>query len=361
MLQATVLVADDDMLHRELVRAALQGMCTVVEAEDAEAAVRIVQRTPVDLVVLDVVMPGQTGIAACRQIKALTNESVLVLLVTALHEREHRLAGLSAGADDFLTKPFDRTELRLRVDLFLRLRGQQRMIREQLVALQRLDALKDDLVSLLVHDLKHPLSGVFAWLSIARESAAPETMAELDQALGAAGRVRDAINDLLQIRALEQGQLTPARTQLPLADVVRGAIAGLAGSARERQVTLEQRTPPLMIAADATLVRRALDNLLANAIKYAPPSSTVEVIATAEEGLVRLEVSDRGPGVPDERKAELFTKFGTLDPATMRTRRGFGLGLYFVQLVAEAHGGHAGVRDRPDGGAVFELTLAVGH
>lgn len=356
-MQASILVVDDDVLHRELVRAALSDMCEVHEANDAEAALCLLAGRSIDLVVLDVVMPGETGIDACRKIKALTGRRVPVLLVTALSDREHRLAGLSSGADDFLTKPFDRTELRLRVDLFLRLRKQERQIEEQLLELQRLDALKDDLASLLVHDLKHPLTGVFAWLAIAKESAAPETAAELDNALAAATRVRDAINDLLQIRALEQGHLTAARDVVNVTEAVNAAIGAVDGAARERGITVQVLAHDLMVRADAPLLRRAVENLLANAIRHSPPSGLVEIAVTAREGGVRIEVADRGPGVPDERKEMVFTKFGMLDPGAMRTRRGFGLGLYLVQLVAEAHGGRASVCDRPGGGALFEVFL----
>ncbi|MCC7074028.1 MAG: hybrid sensor histidine kinase/response regulator [Deltaproteobacteria bacterium] len=355
--RATILVVDDDLLHRELVRAALADMCAVVEADCADAALRAVQRHAVDLVVLDVVMPGDSGIEACRAIKALTNGRVPVLFVSALQDREHRLAGLSAGADDFLTKPFDRTELRLRVDMFLRLRAQARTIREQLDALQRLDALKDDLASLLIHDLKHPLAGVFAWLAIARSSAPPEIADDLDQALSAAARVRDAINDLLQIRAFEQGRLVPVSKDLALHELVADVVSTHQGVAQGREVTLAVQTTPTTFAGDAQLLRRALDNLLANAIKYAPVASTIDVVVRHDGADVVIEVCDRGPGVPVDRRADLFTKFGALDPASLRTRRGFGLGLYLVQLVAEAHGGRTGVRDRPQGGAIFEIVV----
>ena len=352
-----ILVVDDDDLHRALVRSALEGMGLVLEAPDAEVALRVLKESPVDLVVLDVVMPGATGFELCRKIKELTGDKVPVLLATALRDREHRVAGLSAGADDFLSKPLDRAELRLRVDLFLRLRRQEKQIRQQLVELQRLDALKDDLVSVLVHDLKHPLSGVFAWLSLARDSAPAETAADLDLALADAGRVRDAVNDLLQIRALEQGQLRPSCGPEPLDALVAAAADSLRGAARERQLTLQVSAPSDSAELDATLVRHALENLIANAIKFAPAGSAVEITATVAEDQVHVAVLDRGPGVPDQHKAELFAKFRTLDPAAARARRGFGLGLYLVQLVAEAHGGSAGVHDRPGGGAAFELTL----
>ncbi len=357
--RATVLVVDDDLLHRELVRAALSDMCAVVEADCAEAALLAVQHHAVDLVVLDVVMPGDSGIEACRGIKAITGGRVPVLFVSALQDREHRLAGLSAGADDFLTKPFDRTELRLRVDMFLRLRAQARTIREQLDALQRLDALKDDLASLLIHDLKHPLAGVFAWLAIARTSAPAEIAGDLDQALTAAARVRDAINDLLQIRAFEQGRLVPAVKELALDALVADVVETHQAVAQGREITLARQLEATTVAIDAQLLRRALDNLIANAIKYAPVASTIDVVVRGGDTEVLIEVCDRGPGVPAERRADLFTKFGALDPSTLRSRRGFGLGLYLVQLVAEAHGGRTGVRDRDGGGAVFEIVLPV--
>jgi len=124
--------------------------------------------TPVDLVLLDVMMPQMSGMDVCRIIKRAAGEGayVPVLLLTALGAQEDRNRGLAAGADDFLTKPVDRHELLLRVRSFIKLRLQDELIRHQLDELRALDALKDDLVSLMVHDLRNPLSGLVGFLDV---------------------------------------------------------------------------------------------------------------------------------------------------------------------------------------------------
>src|SRR5207253_9406612 len=113
------------------------------------------------LVVLDVMMPGMNGFDACREIKRRHREPYLpVLLLTALTDQDSRILGFEAGADDFLSKPFDRRELLLRTRAFLRLRQQDDQIRRQLEELRQLDRLKDDLAALVVHDLRNPLAGL---------------------------------------------------------------------------------------------------------------------------------------------------------------------------------------------------------
>lgn len=352
-----VLVVDDEPHNRTLVRAILGATCEVLEACDARAAYEVLSRHPIDIVLLDVMMPGENGIAACRKIKAGASEYLPVLLLSGLTDQEDKNSGLGAGADDFLTKPVDRRELRLRVAAFLKLRAQERKIREQLVSLEKLAALKDDLASLLVHDLRNPLMGVVGWLQVLKREGEGSQLEAIDAALSAAARVREAVDDILQIRALESGALRIAPKSVDVDALVSDALASISGAARERGLTCIRNTTGVVARIDASLVRRSLENLLANAIKHGPRHTPLE-IETRTEGLdLCLSVSDYGRGVPAATKDTLFTKFGTLDPDAQRTRKGFGLGLYLVQLVAEAHGGTVAVRDRKGGGAIFELTL----
>ena len=130
--RSTILVVDDEELNRSLLRALLSASFDVLEASSGVAALEILGRAPVDLVLLDVMMPELDGFATCKLIKAQPRDSLLpVILVTALGEQEDRNRGLESGADDFLRKPVDRRELLLRVRSFLRLRGQEQIIRGQ--------------------------------------------------------------------------------------------------------------------------------------------------------------------------------------------------------------------------------------
>lgn len=359
-MRAHILVVDDDANNRALIRAWLGKTCHVHEAACASEAYAALDREPIDLVLLDVMMPGESGFDACRKIKTGARHFLPVLFFTALTDQGHRNQGLAAGADDFLGKPIDRQELQLRVEAFLRIRRQETQIREQLEALARLQALKDDLVSLLVHDLRNPLTGVFGWLHVIRSTATDELREDVEGALISAARVKDAIDDLLQIRAMEEGELRPNKAKACVVDIVDQALKSVAGAARERDLSILPRGSDAVAMVDDELLRRAVENLVSNAIKHAPRGSTIDVETRTEAGLVRVNVADRGPGIPDDKKHELFAKFGALDPVIRRARRGFGLGLYLVDLVAKAHGGSVGVRDREGGGSVFDIAVPVG-
>lgn len=360
--RTTVLVVDDEPLNRRLVAAILGGEHTVVAAADAAEAFEILAGGGIDLVLLDVRLPGMNGFDACAEIKRRHAEPFLpVVLLTALSDSDSRVRGFEAGADDFLSKPFDHRELVLRTRAFLGVRVRDEQIRAQLGELQRLEQLKDDLAALLVHDMRNPLAGLDGLLYLLADGATGEHAEIIGEALSASRVLRSSLEDLLKIRLLEQNELSLARTPVTLRAVAQEAALTLEGDARMRglriQVTGDER---LIVAVDAALLRRAIENLLANALRYAPPRSTVDVDVSAHDDSAEIAVADRGPGVPDDEKRAVFGKYRrsvesrVLGPAP---RCGTGLGLYLVKLASEAHGGSARVDDRADGGAVFRITL----
>lgn len=365
MDRAAILVVDDDHRNRALLRACLEDEHDVVEAASGEEALARAAAAPPDLVLLDVLMPGLGGHEVCRRLKALSGERFLpVILLTALSARDDRHRGLEAGADDFLNKPIDVHELTLRVRTFLRIRESQReldrqraIIRQQLEALQVLDALKDDLVSMLVHDLRNPLSGIVGLLGALREDASGATRADLELALATADRLREGIEDLLEVRVLEEGRVRLDRRPQPVAPLLEAARRAVEGAAKASQVEVAcEVEAELSACVDAKLIRRAVENVLINAVKHSPRGERVEVAARAEGERVVIAIADRGPGVPDAHKRGLFEKYARLT-APHVSRPGYGLGLYLVKLAAEAHGGLAWVDDRADGGALFQLAL----
>ncbi len=357
----TILVVDDDATNRALIRAYLNDDGRVVEAASGPEALQLLRAEPIDLLLIDVMMPGMSGYELCREVKGKTSRDVLlpVLMLTALTEQESRNAGLEAGADDYLNKPVNRHELRLRVAAFLKLRGQDRLIRRQVEELRQLDALKDDLVSLMVHDMRSPLAAVLAELDMLRSDIPDEALREgAVSAYAAAGRLREIVDDILQVRLLEEGKLNLSLQSCPISDIVKEAVAGVESVATERGVSVALALDGgLPLSVDRKLVRRAVENILANAIKYSPRSAFVEVQTRVAEGGIEVAVADRGPGIPDALKSKLFEKFGSVEMARGEARRGYGLGLYLVRLVASAHGGRTVAQNREGGGSVFGLWL----
>lgn len=358
-MPATILVVDDEPLNIELVTAILEHTYEVRGVTSSEAAYAVLARESVDLVILDVMMPRENGLDACRRIKAQVGRGTYlpVLLCTTLSDQQHRNAGLAAGADDFISKPFDRQELLLRVGAFLRLRHQERTIRAQLEALERVTALKDDLVSLLVHDLRNPLAGLLGALETIDDALAGEDATMLKNAIGAGYVLRDTIEDLLQIRLLEEDKLPLSRRPIAASSIVSAAFETLRGAAAARRVELRQHGDEAVVPVDFKLVKRAIENLVANAVRYSPAGAAVEVEHRVNDGILFLEVKDRGVGIPESKLSHLFSKYGGVDEEAQRTRRGFGLGLYLVDLVAQAHRGAVAVADRDGGGTTFRLVL----
>lgn len=369
----TILVVDDDPSNRKLLRACLESSYDVLEVDGASPALEMLARRAVDLVLVDVMMPGMDGLTLCRRIKAEQTHYLPVIILTALGRQDDRNAGLQAGADDFVSKPFDRHELLLRVRTFIRLREQeQRIVRQieelrdqeqvilrQVAELQARDALKDDLVSLLVHDLRNPLSGIAGFLDLLIEDSSDhETRSEAKLALEASGRMREILDDLLAVRLLEHGRLALSREVVPADLLLREAIASLSGAARARHVEIAEHSQGrAMLYADPKLVRRAIENLLSNALKYSPDGGLVRAAVRRSGSEVEIEIADRGCGVPPDFKHRVFQKFASVEAERGQARRGIGLGLYLVNLVATAHGGSTKVRDRKHGGAAFGLYL----
>jgi two-component system sensor histidine kinase/response regulator len=373
---ATILIVDDEPANRALVRAYFDSRYRLREAADGAQALEIVKSAPVDLVLLDVMMPHLSGIDVCQRIKQGNGDRpyLPVILLTALDAQEDRNRGLQAGADDFLTKPVDRHELLLRVQTFIRLRQQDQRIRQQLDELNRRDevirtqveelralgALKDDLVSLMVHDLRNPLTGIVGFLEVIQTKAEdPELRDDAQMAMEAGAHLKEILDDMLHIRVLESGAVQIHRELVEVDALVKDAITSICGAARARHVEISQVMDPLdsYIVADRKLVRRAIENLLTNALRYSPSGAIVQAAVRRIEDDVEIEIADRGEGIPDHLKALLFQKFGSIEASLGKSRLGVGLGLYLVRLVANAHGGRAVVRNRVGGGTSFALLL----
>src|SRR3989454_4693399 len=193
-IRPRVLIVDDDPLNRSLLRRVLGTTYAVMEADSGPRALALVASDDPDVVLLDVMMPGMSGYEVCRRIKARPDEPLLpVILLTALDGQDDRNEGLAAGADDFLSKPFDRRELLLRTRAFVHLRRNELLVRDQIRQLAELQALKDDLVSLMVHDMRNPLTGLLATLAMLAEEL-PEDPVQAQQdavkALDLAHRLR---------------------------------------------------------------------------------------------------------------------------------------------------------------------------
>lgn len=236
-----------------------------------------------------------------------------------------------------------------------------RRVQQQLAALQELEALKEHLSQLIVHDLQNPLAGVALTLDMLQASGGrAEGFPYLEDARRACRHLRALLSDLLDIGRMEEGKLALDVAEFSLEDVVEETLAELGPIAHDAQQRLEfaPGRPLPKVRADRALVYRVLANLVSNAIHHSPPGGAVTVAAEADPGGgVRVRVADRGEGIPAAWQDRIFEKYVRGDSAVARYRAGRGLGLTFCRMAVEAHGGRIGVESAPGRGSTFTFTL----
>ncbi|GGK81236.1 hypothetical protein GCM10012284_13970 [Mangrovihabitans endophyticus] len=213
---------------------------------------------------------------------------------------------------------------------------------------------------MVAHDLRSPLAHVSAYAELLREEAAEQWAQThrgfLDRLRAAAARMQELIDDLLTYATADSSTLRTA--DVDLGDLMAGIRADQ--MAADDPPHIEVAELPV-VTGDPTLLRQVLENLIGNAVKYSPPGrrAEVRVRATAERpGWHRIEVADRGIGIPEDQRVEVFDAF-----TRARGSEGYpgtGLGLAIVQRVVDRHGGVAGVEPNPGGGSLFWFTLASG-
>ncbi len=354
---ASILVVDDTVENlRLLVNMLGQAGYEVRPATGGRQALRAAELNPPDLILLDINMPDMNGHEVCRRLKGQESlRDIPVVFLTALNDVSEKVDAFNAGAADYVTKPFHVEEVLARVKTHLALQQSHRDLRA-------LEQLRDNLVHMVVHDMRSPLTALLGYLSLLQDAATnglgDEAAADLRAAIDAANVVRGMANELLDVSRLEEGKMPIERTPCDLASMAsdaRQALAGLDKSARI-EVCAEG---PIEAKCDEAIIRRVFENLVNNAIKHAPRGGRVGILVTAapDGRRVRVEVTDEGPGVPPGARQQIFEKFGTVVARRDQAYHSAGLGLAFCKLAVEAHGGAIGVDAGDPGGSVFWFEL----
>ena len=377
-----VLVVDDNFQNREVAEGHLVGAgYQAVQAESGEQALALLEGGAPwpDLILLDVLMPGLDGFETCRRIRALPGGmNVPILFLTALGDLGTHKAALDSGADDFLTKPINRTELLIRVRSLLRIKAlSDEQARNLAVISQQRDALveaqrqKEELTALIVHDLKNPLSSILSnvQFALSQEGLGGEERESLRDVLRASQSMVRMVLNLLDISRSEDGALEPHMSQFDL-----GGLLGEVVSEMERRIEDKEQTLKLTVAPDVTimkadrdLVRRILENLIDNAYKYGPRRATIHVEAALvpPEGggppsTVELRVRDQGEGIPAAYRQKIFEKYARVQGRSAHeVRNSHGLGLVFCRRAVDVHGGEIWVEENATRGSCFCVRLAL--
>jgi signal transduction histidine kinase len=371
-----ILVADDVEANVELLFDQLATLgYRVVTATDGPSALEACSTQHPDLCILDVSMPAgtlavddrSTGFEVCRRIKRDPRTArIPVIFITALNDTTDRVKAIEAGGDDFLTKPHNRQILSARVRSLLRLKFATDALEESYRKLRELEKVRDDLMKMIVHDLKTPLTAILGTIEMVMDGDFGVITADVRRALVNADlkgqELLDLIQDLLEVARIEE--TTIALDLMPIVpDVFLNELVtewSLRFEQEGATVTLEAIPGLPTLHADHGMLRRVFGNLLQNAITHSARAVHISLAARRDgPEHVLFTVADDGPGIPPEYHEVIFRKFERVKHAAAPRVRSSGLGLAFCKLAVEAHGGRIWLQSAEGKGSQFHFVLPL--
>ncbi|RMF18610.1 MAG: hybrid sensor histidine kinase/response regulator [Candidatus Dadabacteria bacterium] len=418
----SVLVVEDSPTQAVQIAADIEsGGHDVTLAGSAEEARDLLlnEGAQVDIVVSDIVMPGEDGFELCTWINAQPQfEGLPVILLTALRERGDVVRGINAGADSFVTKPYSAEFLLNQIDYLVRNRrdrdqghfdsmeinydGQVMTVtshprkivdlllstymnaieinrelfernnelsrmRDQLEKTNRelasANEQKNEFLGMVVHDLRHPIGTIRGYASFLRDAVEHEdkedALSLLDGVERSANRMLAIIEELLDVSAIESGKVKLRLTSVSIPALLQQTVELRRHDANTKgmQIHLSILDEPDAIEGDWSKLMQVFDNLLSNAIKYSPRGSRIDVRVGSGPGAVAVEVQDQGPGIAASEQELLFQPFSRTSSVPTGGEASTGLGLAIVRKLVEAHGGTIGVESESGQGSLFRVVL----
>ena len=354
----SVLVVDDTIENLRLLSDLLGEHGYEVRAvTTGRQALQAAEQAPPDLILLDISMPEMDGYEVCRRLKAAErSRDVPVIFLTASADTADMVLAFDAGGVDYVTKPFQFEEVLARVKAHVALRRAQSELAASYARLRDLEQLRDDLVSMVVHDMRSPLQSMLISLRMLEDSTSARLTGDdracLESALEGTRSLSRKANDLFDVSRLEACRMPVDQAIWDLTGMAHDVRSELGSLDAARPIEIDSEGA-VEVGCDGGLVRRVIENLVSNGIRHTPAGSGLRIAIARGDGRVRVAVQDEGPGVPAEARERIFQKFGTLHSTYHST----GLGLTFCKLAVEAQGGTIGVEPREPAGSTFWFEL----
>ena len=361
-----ILIVDDVVSNVLLLKILLTNekfqVCT---ASNGKQCIEVAQNEHPDLILLDVMMPDLNGFDTAVILKKdPSTQEIPIIFLTALNNPNDLVKGFQVGANDFLTKPFNKEELVMRVMHQIQLVAAKRIIVRQNEELKRTISNRDKMYSVIAHDLRSPMASIRMVLNLAVNVVSPEMVGDeifglLDKANRESEETHDLLDNLLKWTKSQTGRLNVVYQDIDLDDIVPGVVDIFKMIAEMKKIDLKYlpAEEKLIVRADNDMIKTIIRNFLSNAVKFTPAGKGIEVFYTREGDFARISVRDHGVGVAPERVETIFHKGET----TYGTggEEGSGLGLQLCQDFARKNGGEAQVESTLGEGSTFSFTIPL--
>lgn len=360
-----VLIVDDDAVCRMTTRVFLERYgLTCLLAASGEEALEVVGNGQADIVLLDYYMDGLSGIETCQRIRQdEAHGSLPVIFVTSSSDTETIVSAFGAGASDYITKPFHPEEAIARIRTHLHLSRLIKAQEQYIEALREAEKSRSKFLSVISHDLRNPISAIRGLAEYLKTgicgSLQPDQQEMAESIHSAAVTMQALVTDLLDYAKFGAGKMRLQPERFNLTELIAGALTlhRVYASEKAIQLIFDDHLADPMIEADPSQIRRVLDNLLTNAIKFSPRGTQTTVRTGPVDDDIVFHVEDEGPGIPEGEESTLFDEFGTTSVKPTGGEPSSGIGLSVVKKIVEAHGGSIEVSNAEKGGARFTVIL----
>lgn len=362
-----VLVVDDVKTNVLLLKVMLeQEKLQVSTAQDGYEALDILSKEKIDLLLLDVMMPGINGFDLAEQLKSTAKFAAIpILFITALSSTEEIVKGFQLGGSDYITKPFNREELIARVRHQISLIYAKEVILQQTEELKQAIEARDKLYAVIAHDLRSPISSLKMILNVltlnAKESQLDDNFTEmLDSGNEISEQVFSLLDNLLKWTKSQLGFLEPIFQAFNLKEIVSGVAEVLQPSAKLKKVDFELQLAPMVAASiDIDIMKTVLRNLIANAIKFSYPNSTITISLKKTDHEAIVEVRDQGCGISPENQMKLLSKMSRFTTSGTAGEEGTGLGLLISHQFIQLHHGELFLESEEGKGSCFGFRIPL--
>jgi signal transduction histidine kinase len=380
----TLLLVDDEPRNLDVLVAVLEDPAyTLLRADNAEDALKVLLGHEIAAIVLDIKMPGMSGFELAETIKGTKRfRQIPILFITAyLMDDQNMIAGYGAGAVDYLTKPINPQVLRQKIAVFAELFRKTRALAElnetleervkertfelekSEAALRAADRQKDEFLAILAHELRNPLAPLSMGVDILFKHLAPHgspivggTLLRMKRQLDHMVRL---IDDLLDVSRITSGSMELKKERTNLATIIQMAAESARPFLERRNHTVSvDAQVPVFAVADDTRVAQVLGNLLHNAAKFTPNGGVIKIELRREGAEAVIRVIDRGAGIAPSQIERVFNMFARIDRTNTTGERGLGIGLALARRLAQLHGGSLSASSPGEGlGTTFTVRL----
>lgn len=362
-----ILIVDDVMSNVLLLKVLLTNeKFAIATASNGRQALEQVEKENPDLVLLDVMMPDMSGFEVAQHLKSNPNTAdIPIIFLTALNSTADIVKGFQVGANDFISKPFNKEELIIRVTHQISLVAAKRLILSKTEELQRTIAGRDKLYSVIVHDLRSPMGSIkmvlnMLILNLPSEKIGAEMYELLTMANQTTEDVFSLLDNLLKWTKSQIGKLNVVYQDVDLVEVTDGVIEIFSMVASLKKIRIREMKPEkMMVNADIDMLKTVVRNLLSNAIKFSKENSEVLVKMEEVDGMAVVSVQDYGCGISEEGQKKLlhtdthFSTFGT------NNEEGSGLGLLLCKDFVVKNGGKLWFTSKEGEGSIFSFSIPV--